>query len=96
MQNRLHDLALLSLGAGIALGASALLSAAPAPAPMLDAPPEMRVGMNIAPISPADAKPPAGQVRQVVGSWVLIKAADDDYYWVNFNQVLQYKSDRRG
>ena len=52
--------------------------------------------MNIAPISPADAKPPAGQVRQVVGSWVLIKAADDDYYWVNFNQVLQYKSDRRG
>ena len=95
MSNRLHDLALATLGAGIALGASALLSAAPAPA-ALDMPPEMRIGMDIVPVLPADAKPPSGQVRLVVGSWVLIRAGDDDYWWVNFDQVLLYKSEKRG
>ena len=96
MSQRLHDLALATLGAGLALGASALVSAAPAaPAPALDAPPEMRTGMDVVPISPDDAKPPAGQVRQVVGSWVLIKTKSDEFWWVNFDQVLLYQSDRR-
>jgi hypothetical protein len=95
MSNPLHDLALATVGAGIALGASALLSAAPAPA-ALDAPPETRIGMNIVPVLPADAKPPAGQIRQVVGSWVPIRASEDDYWWVNFDQILLYKSEKRG
>ncbi len=58
-------------------------------------PPELRTGLDIQPLSPAKDQPPSGQIRQIQGKWVLIKDVTDAYYWINFDQVLGYKSHKR-
>ena len=88
-----HDVLIAAVGAGIALTATTLYGAA-APT-SLDTPPEMRAGMDVAPILTRDAQVPKGQVRQVVGPWVLIKQDDGEFWWVNFSEVLLYQTDRR-
>ena len=88
----IRDLGVAATGAALTL---VIFVSAGAVQSGIGAPPELRTGLEIQPLSPKDQAPPSGEIRQIQGKWVLIKDEADAYWWVNFDQVLGYRSHKR-